>query len=316
MSSNLATWVGAMRLRTLPLALGGIVLGSFLPEVRIGYQSVIFVLAMLTAVGLQVLSNLANDYGDYQKGTDNENRVGPTRALQSGNISAAQMKKAIVLCTLLTLICGLALIAVSFDVKQLPKAIGILALGLAAIWASLRYTIGNTAYGYRGLGDIFVFLFFGIVSVSGVSFLYLGKLNLQLLWPAAGYGLLSAGVLNINNMRDIENDRASNKNTLVVLLGEQKARIYHLALISGALLCFVFYLLNLYEDVCFADESASKSLDILFLALLGFLPILINTLAVLRIKDNPAAYNPHLKGLSLSTFFFVVFFTVYISNLL
>lgn len=313
MSMQARTWIGAMRLRTLPLAIGGILLGSFLPEVRTGFQSRTLALALITAVGLQILSNLANDYGDFDKGTDNEKRVGPTQALQSGSISPAQMKKAIVLCTVLTLISGLALIAVSFELKHLPKALGILALGLAAIWASLHYTMGNTAYGYRGWGDVFVFLFFGIVSVAGVSFLYLGRLDTSVLFPAAGYGLLSAGVLNINNMRDIDNDRDSNKRTLVVLLGSRKAAIYHFLLIASAFLCFVFYLLKFYFISTYDRVDGTPAFIHYIFPLVGFVPILINTRAVLKIKGNPAAYNPHLKGLSLSILFFVLFFISYLS---
>ena len=311
MTNRRKAWIGALRLKTLPLAAGGIILGSFLPEVRIGFRWELFGLALLTAFGLQILSNLANDYGDFIKGTDNEKRIGPLRALQSGQISRAEMKKALIICTLITLVSGIVLLLLAFGPEQFLQAMVMLGVGLAAIWAAVRYTVGKRPYGYAGLGDIFVVIFFGLVAVWGVSYLYLGKLDEVILFPALSYGFLSAGVLNINNMRDIENDRNSNKRTLVVLLGANRARIYHFLLILAALLCQSFYLF-LMETFCY--DTPSENLR--YLALLGFIPVMINTVKVLKVKENPAGYNPFLKGLSLSTFFQVLIFVLVLNAVL
>jgi len=301
MSLNSKAWIGALRLRTLPLAAGGIILGSFLPEVNIVFSWTIFVLALLTAFGLQILSNLANDYGDFVKGTDNDKRIGPQRALQSGVITQPEMKKALILCGSLTFILGISLILMAFGPEQMMQALGMLALGLGAIWAAIRYTVGKRPYGYAGLGDVFVVAFFGLVSVMGVSYLYLNELNFALVFPALSYGFLAAGVLNINNMRDIDNDRDSNKRTLVVMIGGQKARIYHALLILMALACQFYYLWNLNLGACFSPMADMPDLNLRFLALVGFLPVLLNSLQVLKPKQNPADYNPFLKGLSLTS---------------
>lgn len=316
MSVKTKAWIGAMRLRTLPLAAGGIILGSFLPEVNIVFDWLIFTLALLTAFGLQILSNLANDYGDFTKGTDNEHRVGPQRALQSGVITQVEMKRALFLCGALTFILGIALIAMAFGPDQMFQALGMLGLGVAAIWAAIRYTVGKRPYGYAGLGDVFVVGFFGLVSILGVSFLYLGEINAALIYPALSYGFLSAGVLNINNMRDIENDRNSNKRTLVVLMGGEKARIYHALLILAALACQFIYLWNLNLSACFSPTSNPPDVRLRFLALLGFIPVLINSLQVLKPKKNPAEYNPFLKGLSLGSLFQVLIFVAVLQYLL
>lgn len=223
-------WVGAFRLRTLPLAIAGIILGAFLAASVNTHQWSITALAILTAILLQLLSNLANDYGDFLKGTDNEDRVGPERALQSGKITATQMKIALSIFVGLSLISGLALLALAFGTEKWPYAVSFLAVGLFAIWAAIKYTVGKSAYGYQGLGDIFVFLFFGWVSVIGVYFLQVQSIDLQVLLPASTMGLLSAGVLNLNNTRDIINDKNSGKITMAVRLGYNNARKYQMML--------------------------------------------------------------------------------------
>lgn len=316
MSPKAKAWLGAIRLRTLPLAGGGIILASFLPEVRIAFNPVVLLTALFTATGLQILSNLANDYGDFQKGTDNAKRIGPTRALQSGLISMIEMKRAMRFFVFFSLISGIVLLSVAFTPNQIIPALMMFALGLTAIWAALRYTVGEKAYGYQGLGDVFVILFFGLVSVWGVSFLHLGALHPAILFPALGYGLLSAGVLNINNMRDIDNDRDSGKHTLVVKLGANKARIYHALLIFGALGCFFFYLDGQHLTVCFESGKEGVKEEYRYLALLGFLPIFYNTFLVLKKKNHPKEYNPYLKGLSLSILFLVVFFSLVLNYLI
>lgn len=298
MNTKGKVWLGALRLRTLPLAAGGIILGSLLPEVSINLDARIFVLALLTAFSLQILSNLANDYGDHIKGTDNEKRVGPQRAMQSGLISQSEMKRAMIICGIIALFSGITLILLSFGAGQMVQALSMLAIGLVAIWASIRYTVGKRPYGYNGLGDVFVLLFFGLVSVWGVSFLYMGALLPSLLFPALSYGLLAVGVLNINNMRDIDNDREANKRTLVVMMGLQKAKVYHASLILLALFCQFYYLWNLNLEACFSGP-VSTNFNLRYLGLLGFLPIAINTIKVLKPKTNSAAYNPYLKGLAI-----------------
>ena len=223
-------WVSAFRLRTLPLAMAGIILGSFLAVAEGSFSWDISLFAVLTAVLLQILSNLANDYGDFSKGTDNANRVGPTRALQSGAISQKEMKLALVTSSLLTLASGIYLLWLSFGSEKLIYALIFLGIGLLSIWAAIKYTVGKSAYGYHGLGDFFVFIFFGWVSVVGVYFLQVQTIDLPVFLPASALGLLSAGVLNLNNTRDIINDKASGKITLAVKLGYENARKYQMFL--------------------------------------------------------------------------------------
>ena len=194
-------WIQAARLRTLPLSLSGIILGGFLAEKNEVFNGLIFLFSVLTTIGFQVLSNFANDYGDGVKGTDNENRVGPERALQSGAISPKQMLKGIYLTVALTLVVALVLIYVSFGVENFAYSVVFFFLGIASIAAAIKYTMGTNAYGYSGLGDIFVFLFFGLLSVVGSLFLYTKNVETTTFLPAFTIGFLSAAVLNLNNMR-------------------------------------------------------------------------------------------------------------------
>ncbi len=306
MNATSRAWIGALRLRTLPLAAGGIILGSFLPEVRsAGHDWFwwLFILALLTAFGLQILSNLANDYGDFLKGTDNENRVGPQRAMQSGLISKSAMKKALIFTGILTFLMGIGLLWLAFGLKHMGAFLLMLAIGLGGIWAAIRYTVGKRPYGYAGFGDVFVVLFFGLVAVWGVSFLYLQEWNSLILLPALSYGFLSAGVLNINNMRDIENDEASGKFTLVVKIGPKRSRIYHALLMALAFLTTCAYLF------------LGKLTPIHYLALFSFVPIAINAAQVLRRKKTPAEYGPFLKGLAIGSLIQVVLFVLIINML-
>lgn len=303
MSPKTQAWISALRLRTLPLAAGGILLGSFVPETV--FQPLVFVFALITALGLQILSNLANDYGDFVKGTDNDKRIGPVRALQSGIIQKEEMKNALRICAALTFFSGVVLIAVSFGSDQWVSAAVMLVIGLLAIWAAIRYTVGKKPYGYAGLGDIFVVGFFGIVSVCGVAFLHTGFLDKNVWYPALSYGFLAAGVLNINNMRDIDNDREAGKRTLVVQLGANGARLYHGILIGFA---FIFQAVYLHEinPACFFGLPKYGR----YLALVGFIPVFINSVRVLQPKAHASEYNPFLKGLSLGAFFEVLVFVI------
>jgi 1,4-dihydroxy-2-naphthoate octaprenyltransferase len=291
-------WIEAARLRTLPLSVSGIIVGSMYalahatdnvltPTEVFNWQ--IFGFAILTTLGLQILSNFANDYGDGVKGTDNEDRVGPKRAIQSGVISPEAMKRAIVITSILTLFSAVLLIYYAFSDTNLWYSLFYLVLGILAIVSAIRYTVGNTAYGYRGYGDVFVFIFFGLVSTLGVNFLYSKQLDFVLFLPAIAVGLLSVGVLNLNNMRDEASDRKSNKNTIVVKIGGAKAKKYHYFLIVTAMvLVLVFAIL---EDFHF-DQ---------YLFLVAYIPLIKHLSAVYKSQDA-RALDPELKKLALSTF--------------
>ena len=217
-------WIEAARVRTLPLSVSGIIVGSFYAMSQAMFNWKIVIFSLLTTLGLQILSNFANDYGDGVKGTDNEDRVGPKRALQSGTISPQQMKTAIIITSLITLVFALLLIYFSFKESYLWYSLFFLVLGILAIASAIRYTVGNQAYGYKGYGDIFVFIFFGLVSTFGVYFMFSKEIDWLLLLPATAIGFLSVGVLNLNNMRDEESDRKVGKNTVVVKIGGVNAK--------------------------------------------------------------------------------------------
>ena len=289
-----SVWIDAFRLHTLPLALSSIITGSFLALADGKYRWDVIFLAMLTTVLLQILSNLANDYGDAIKGTDNENRVGPQRAVQSGAISMEKMKNAIIVFAVLSLISGLLLLYLALGEHWLT-ALLFFALGLAAIAAAIKYTVGDHAYGYRGLGDLFVFIFFGLVAVFGTYYLNTLSLNFELLLPASAMGFLSSGVLNLNNMRDMDNDRASGKHTLAAALGYRQSRIYH-ALLIGLAFLFAF----LYVILRFHSYWN-------FLFLLSAPLFVKDLMKIFRTSDKAELY-PYLKSLAISTLVFSILF--------
>ena len=242
------TWMKAARPRTLLLSFSGVLLGAFLsiakvPELVKGpTQWLTLLLCALTAILLQVLSNLANDYGDFKKGVDGVHRVGPQREMQSGAISEKEMKRGLAVTAALCLISGALLIFVFAQLTWQELAV-FAALGIGAVLAALLYTLGKRPYGYRGLGDLYCFLFFGWAAVAGTFYLATKSLDFSVLLPASAMGFLSNAVLNINNMRDYENDKASGKNSLVVKLGLKKAFVYHCLLIVGAFVCLTIYLI-------------------------------------------------------------------------
>ena len=244
--AKLITWIRAARLRTLLLSFSGVLLGGFLAYKTCPSSGSVTWLCLLfcalTAVLLQVLSNLANDYGDYKKGTDSAKRVGPQREMQSGTITEKQMKRGLGVTAGLCLIAGALLIFV-FARLSWQELFVFAALGLGAVLAALLYTLGKRPYGYRGLGDLYCFLFFGWAAVAGTFYLATKQLDFSVLLPASAMGFLSNAVLNINNMRDIENDRASGKNSLVVKIGSKKAFVYHCLLIVGAFVCLTGFLI-------------------------------------------------------------------------
>jgi 1,4-dihydroxy-2-naphthoate octaprenyltransferase len=257
-------WLQAFRLKTLPLAFASITMGAFAANIQNVFSWQIYLLALLTALFLQILSNLANDYGDFKKGTDNSNRVGPTRALQSGIISEGAMLKAVILFSLFSLVSGLLLLWVSLKDFGDTNTLIMLSVGLAAIAAAIKYTVGKNAYGYSGLGDAFVFIFFGIVSVLGTYFLMAKTIDSSVFLPAISVGGLAVGVLNINNLRDIENDKASNKITLAVRLGRKRTKTYQTILTLVSFLALSNYLYSNTEANWFYLSGMALWLPILF----------------------------------------------------
>ncbi|WP_430613268.1 1,4-dihydroxy-2-naphthoate octaprenyltransferase [Flavobacterium sp. JP2137] len=303
--TKIKAWVSAARLRTLPLSVSGILVGS-----ACAYNAThtasnywwIFSLAMLTTLLLQILSNFANDYGDGVKGTDNHTRVGPQRAVQSGVISAAEMKVGVIVTALLSLVSAVVLIYVAFGQEHFITSLFFFVLGVAAVAAAIKYTVGASAYGYRGLGDLFVFIFFGLVSTLGAYYLYTQTFGWLEILPAIAIGNLSIAVLNLNNMRDRESDQASGKNTLVVLLGAAKAKIYHYSIVITALLAIFIYALVV----------GMPWYRLMFV--IAYLPFVKHLLVVIRNKD-PKKLDPEMKRVALGTFFLALLFSLALTNI-
>jgi 1,4-dihydroxy-2-naphthoate octaprenyltransferase len=290
-------YIKAARLRTLPLSVSGIIIGSALAWHE-GYKNYqIFVFAILTTIGFQIISNFANDYGDGIKGTDNIDRIGPKRAIQSGVISPKQMKNAIIIALIITLILALILIYLSFGFNNLNYSIIFLLLGIISIGAAIKYTVGKKAYGYSGFGDLFVFMFFGLLSTIGAYFLYTKNIDLKIIYPAISVGLLSVAVLNLNNMRDIKNDKKSNKNTFAVKIGKKNAKIYHAVLLTLSLVSILVFSYN------FTNKLSS------YIYLIAYIPLSLHLLKVIN-TNNEKDYDPELKKVALSTFLFSVLFTI------
>ena len=293
------TWVKAARPRTVLLSFSGVLLGGFLayktgPSTGAGtWLCILF--AAITAVLLQILSNLANDYGDFKKGTDSAKRVGPQREMQSGAITEQEMKRGLAITAGLCLISGALLIFVFAGLTWKELSV-FAALGIGAILAALLYTLGKRPYGYRGLGDLFCFLFFGWAAVAGTYYLSAPWFDFSVFLPATAMGFLSNAVLNINNMRDYENDKASGKNSLVVKLGLKKAFVYHCLLIGGAFVCLTVYLV-LHRAAWYAY---------LFL-LLAFL--FIKDLIAIK-KTKPESLDPFLGRQVKHSFLLVVVYGI------
>ena len=293
--SPFAIWIYAARPRTLLLAFATILMGAFLAAADGAARWDLVALAALTATFLQILSNLANDYGDSKHGADSGTRVGPQRAVQSGQVSPAAMKRAMGLTAALAALAGVALVWLAFGAEGLLAAGLFILLGAAAIWAAVSYTASSRPYGYAGLGDLFVLIFFGWVGVAGTYFLQAGVLTGRLLLPATAIGLLAVGVLNVNNIRDIDSDRLAGKRSVPVRLGPARARIYHWLLLGLAWGCALLFVLTDYQSPW----------QLLFLLAT---PLLVrHGLAVARGRDA-AALDPLLKQLSLTTLAFVLLF--------
>lgn len=283
-----------MRLRTLPLSVSGIILGSAIAYYQDFWNPKIFSLALLTTILFQVLSNLANDLGDGIKGTDNENRIGPERAIQSGAISQKQMIVAIIICVVLGLTSAALLIY--FSAEGMTKQTLWIYIGLAILStiAAVTYTIGKKAYGYHGLGDLMVLIFFGFVSVLGVYTLFSHIFLLDNILPAICIGLLSTAVLNLNNMRDYHNDVESNKITLVVKMGPNQAKLYHALIILVGLLSMAVFISKMNNPIY-------------FVSLVPGLYLLYHLRVVMQTAD-PADFDPELKKVALATFSISILF--------
>lgn len=294
---NYSAWLHAFRLRTLPLAMSSTILGSFIAAAENSFSVRVFILASATTLLLQVLSNLANDYGDFKKGTDNEDRIGPLRMVQSGQITPKQMLAAISIVIMLTLATGIALIFSGTEGAGNNVKLFFLVLGIGAIFAAVKYTVGKNPYGYKGFGDIFVFIFFGLIGVLGTYYLHTHQFKPDLILPAASIGFLSAGVLNLNNMRDYQSDKKAMKRTLVVIMGSEKAKIYHLGLIVGALLTIIIYTII----------NFTSPYQFLFLIPV---PFFIQNVIIVFKNKKPIELNSELRKLALSTLLFSITFGV------
>ena len=285
-------WLHAVRLRTLPLALASILAGSFLAAWKDSFRWEILLLAALTTIFLQILSNLSNDYGDTVHGADSAERQGPVRAVQSGIITLAEMKRAMYLFGILSLISGLLLLYLA--VQDWKLFILFLGLGLAAIWAAITYTSGSSPYGYAGLGDISVFLFFGLLGVLGTFFLHTLSFEPLTLLIGVALGLFSAAVLNINNIRDIESDEKAGKKSIPVRIGRKGAIQYNWALLVGGFTCLIVFVI--------------LSREFFSLAAILTWPIAMNVGFGVQHAKTSAETDPYLKKMAISTLLWVLLF--------
>ena len=291
-------WIEAMRLRTLPLSAAGVIIAGGLAAHWDSFRPEIFIPMLAMVLALQILANFADEYGDLEKGTDNENRVGPVRGMQRGEISRATMKRAMVLdCVVIVILIEL-LLFMSFGLAGWRGITAFTALGALAITAAIKYTVGRHAYGYFGLGDIVSFLFFGLIAVSCGFFLYTHRMIGIVFLPAVGLGCLVVGVLNLNNMRDLENDRACGKTTMVVLLGARGALAYHAVLIALGIVGFLSFSL------------ASGVTDWWrYIYVLFFIPLIVQLAGVMKC-DDPSHYDRFMKPLSMTTAFLSLVFAL------
>lgn len=289
------SWIEAARPRTLPLALSCILMGSFLAVVQHSFSWPIATLSVLTTILLQVLSNFANDYGDAVNGKDTELREGPIRAVHSGSITPKAMLRAIIVFSALAFAAGISLLYISLRNAPANVFWAFLGIGLACIAAAITYTAGKRPYGYVGLGDLSVLIFFGWVGVLGSNYLYTLNWSWELLLPASSCGLFAVAVLNINNIRDIDSDKATGKNSIPVRIGREKAIIYHWAILILGMLCVV-----VYTSLNFQNYS-----QLLFLISFPF--FIRNGIAVSSLR-KASELDPYLKQMALSTLLFVILF--------
>ena len=291
-------WIKAARLRTLPLSVSGIIMGSFIARWKLlqdgePWDWTIFALALLVTLLYQVLSNFANDYGDGVKGTD-QNRIGEAeqRAVASGKITAKQMRNAVILFSVLSLVATLLLLYKAFFPNFINEFYTFIGLGVACILAAIGYTVGKKPYGYLGLGDIMVFIFFGLVSVCGSYFLFTKSFDWDILLPASAIGLLSAGVLNLNNMRDIENDEKSGKKTLALRLGFKNAMIYEMVILMlPPILVLIYMMINHLQE---------QGKYYAFIFFVTIFPLTSLRRKIIAVKE-PKELDPFLKQVGIIT---------------
>ncbi len=297
---KLKAWINAMRLRTLPLSVSGIILGSGMAAMLDKFNLMIFFLAILTTIGFQVLSNFSNDLGDSQKGSDNKNRIGPLRTVQAGLISQKEMKIGIILCVIFSLFSAGSLIYVSAANLTNELIYFYMGLALLCVLAAITYTIGKKAYGYHGLGDLMVFLFFGLVSVLGGFSLYGLEFEWVVLFPAISIGLWSTAVLNLNNLRDFENDKLTKKNTRIVSMGYEKGKYYHgFLIIVGLSFWFISVLII----------SVLTFNYLLFLSLIPTISLIFHLKRVFQTSE-PKDLDPELKKVALIIFYSSLIFAI------
>ena len=282
----------SMRLRTLPLSLAGIVLGVLLAAKICDYDLLTVVLLALTTVCLQILSNLSNELGDTLSGTDRSDRQGIHYSIQDGEMTVPEMKRLIGCFAVLSCLVGFAMVWRAFGTVLAPLPAAFLALGAAAVWAAMHYTLGKHPYGYRGLGDIFVFIFFGLATVCGGYFLTCLVWDWRILLPAAAIGCFSVAVLNVNNIRDMKSDAAT-RTTVALKLGLRRARIYQTALIAAGWVLMTVY-------------AATEPLHWLHFAYVLALPGFVKHLHGVWTRED-RALDPMLPLLVVSTFTFALF---------
>ncbi|MFD1805238.1 1,4-dihydroxy-2-naphthoate polyprenyltransferase [Pasteurella oralis] len=277
-------WIETARPKTLPLAIASIITGAALAAWSGKFNWTITLLCLLTTILLQILSNFANDYGDHQKGSDTAERIGPLRGIQQGMINAEQLKIGLIVVAIASLCCGALLIVVAY--QNMADLLAFSLLGVLAVVAAITYTVGTKPYGYMGLGDLSVLLFFGILGVGGTYYLQAQQLNFAILLPAIATGLLASAVLNINNLRDIEQDRKVGKNTLAVRLGTENGRRYHCLLLIVAMSCYCIF------NIVYVQKMTA------FLFVLALPWLIKHGVFVYRHKD-PLALRPMLAQMSL-----------------
>lgn len=307
-------WIQSARLRTIPLAISGILLGVAVAKLHGNTDWQVSILAVITAILLQVLSNYANDYGDFLKGTDKA-AGRKDRMLTTGSISEHTMKKALIIVASLAFLTGISMLLVSFSHALINKQniFFFVGLGIAAIIAAITYTVGKRAYGYFGLGDIFVFVFFGIVPVLGMTKLLGCSFGFDIAIAGAGMGFLSTAVLNTNNYRDIETDRLSNKITLAVRMGVKWNLFYHRILLilgfSGVFLSFYHYLNQMFKLI--ETNSMLETLMIFGTFTPAAVLLASHYSSLIRIEPgNRELLNQQLKKLSLSILLTVIIYSI------
>ena len=289
-------WIQAARIQTLPLSISGIILGSFFAYYNYSFDNIIFILSIITAISFQILSNFANDYGDGVLGTDND-RIGPKRVIATGKLTLQELKKGIIVNVFISITFSYSLIKYSFKNDYLFIVI-FLFLSLFSILAAIKYTMGKTPYGYYGFGDIFVFIFFGLLSVFGSYFLQTKSIDYEVFILGAIIGFLCVGVLNLNNIRDIENDSEMNKKTIPTRIGFNYAKTYHIILILFSIVLTLLFAINF------------KNPKNYYFVVFAIVPLLFHLIKVRR-SSSPAEFQPLLKELAISTFFLSIFISIF-----